>query len=769
MRFRLSVFFLLLTAAAQAAEIKGKVTNAVGGEALGRVEVVVLETKTSTVTSIGGEFDLPNLAPGSYTLRLNAVGYRMLTIPFALASADEVKQFSITMVPDNFHRTDKVDVHGDVFQAADSPATVETNLTSTEIRETSTVFADDPFRAVQTLPGVSAEGNNEFFAEFSVMGAPFSSVSIYIDDVLVPSPFHEIGTSAEGASLGVLTSEVVEEMNLMPAAYPEKFGDAAGAALDVRTREGSRGAPLFRITTGIAASEILGEGELGSAREGSWLFSARKSYINYLIRNRVQDAADVGFEDGDLKLNYDLTPRQNVSLFATDGHTNMAQNDPASLTNFEYANGNSDFTFARAGWRWTLSPRLLLDARGAYLREPDQLFNNAGILLTKTDHREWVGGAGMSWAWAPDDVLQAGWSERQLRDSQEQTGINSSGQLQQSLYVGTGLRQSGYLQQTLALLQSRVHILGSVRWDSLTGFNVHPFSQQISAALQAARSTQLQLAAGSYQQYSDLAEPFQSLCLPFGFMPEKSDHFTAAIEQRVGENTRVRLQAFDRQNSWAMGVLPGFDGQVGSVPSTPCPSFNRLPNSTYQRDYSRGVQLILQRRSANRLSGWLGYTLAQARERQYQVLFPIPPDAAIVAFPNSTFYYPTLDDQRHTLNVFATYRLRPSLSLSGKFLYGSGFPVPSGAYVEIGNGQYVAVGLNETRLSPYQRLDIRSDKDWAFQHWKLTLYAEVLNLTNHYNARYAYESAVNPATGQAQVQTLQGLPITPTAGLAFQF
>src|SRR5208337_3341674 len=126
MSIRLSVFLLLAVVAAHAAEIKGTVTNAVGGEALGRVEVVVLESKISVITSISGEFDIPNLAPGSYTLRLNAVGYRLLTIPFALETSADAKEFSITMVPDNFHRTDKVEVHGDVFQTADSPATAET-------------------------------------------------------------------------------------------------------------------------------------------------------------------------------------------------------------------------------------------------------------------------------------------------------------------------------------------------------------------------------------------------------------------------------------------------------------------------------------------------------------------------------------------------------------------------------------------------------------------------------------------------------------------
>src|SRR5579872_2644252 len=465
----LCVLFLLAAGTAHAAEIKGKVTNVVGGEALGRVEVMVLETKAVAVTSDTGEFSISNLATGSYTLRVNAVGYRLSTIPFTVDGTADVKEFSITLVPDNFRHTDQVEVHGDIFQISDSPATNELTLTSSEIREASTVFADDPFRAVQTLPGVSAEGNNEFFAEFSVMGAPFDDVGIYVDDVLVLNPFHEIGNFSEGASLGVLTSEVVDEMKLLPAAYPEKYGDTDGAALDVHTREGSRGSPLFRISAGIAATEILGEGGLGHKR-GSWLASARKSYINYLIRGRVQDAADVGFEDADLKLNYDLTPRQNVDFFLTDGHTNMTMSDPSSLANIQYANGKSDFTFARAGWAWTVNPRLLVDARTAYIREPDQLFNNADLVLTKTDHREWVGGGGVSWAWGRDELLQAGWSERGLRDSLYQVGVTNSGSLQSYSLAGTGVRQSAFVQQSASALGGFVHVMGRLSWDRFQSY-----------------------------------------------------------------------------------------------------------------------------------------------------------------------------------------------------------------------------------------------------------------------------------------------------------
>jgi len=57
--------------------------------------------------------------------------------------------------------------------------------------------------------------------------------------------------------------------------------------------------------------------------------------------------------------------------------------------------------------------------------------------------------------------------------------------------------------------------------------------------------------------------------------------------------------------------------------------------------------------------------------------------------------------------------------------------------------------------------------DWAFKRWKLALYGELLNTTNHYNPRYLYQT-IDPQ-GHISVTTEQGLPITPTAGVAFKF
>lgn len=756
----LAAVFLLVSSVLQAAEIKGKVANAIAGEALAQVDVSVLEGKIRTTTSLEGEFNLAHIGPGSYTLQFSAAGYRPLTIPITLQAENEVKEISVALVPDKFHRLEKVEVRSDVFQVSDSPATVETKITSSEIPEISTVFVDDPFRAVQALPGVSPQGNNELSAEFSVMGAPFSSVSIYIDDVMVQNPFHEINGLGEGVSLGTLTSDLVEEMKLMPAAYPERFGDSAGAALDIHTRDGSRNETLFRVTAGIAASEFLAEGPVGRSRRGAWLVSARDSYINYLNKEETQDSGDVGFYDGNVKVNYDLTPQENFSLYAAGSHT--SEHD-ASVTDInDFSNGKSDFGLGLAAWRWTISPNLLVQARGAFLREPTDLRDPEGVIANSYDYWEKVGSAAMTWNWARDQLLDAGWSTRRIGEIYGSANFDpNTGLLSTDRFGGSAWRNSGYAQQASSLLQGRLHVLGGVRWDQLENLGLRPFSPQASMALRLAAATEVQLAAGRYQQFPAI-EQWSGQCFPFGPLPEKSDHYTAAVEQRFGENTQLRLQGFDRRDSFSLGSVPG---KFDSNPSPGnCPQeMQALPDSVYRRDFSRGVQLMLQRRGAGRLSGWVGYTLASAQTRTYSL--PIPFYVGTAGYLN-TPYSPTPEDQRHSLNVFGMYRLRPSVNLSGKFFYGSGFPVPTGIFVQVGTS-YQQIGVESLRL-PYERLDLRTDKGWAFRRCKLTLYGEVLNVTNHYNARYVF-SSLTPATGQAQVEIQQGLPITPTAGLAFQF
>jgi len=254
-------------------------------------------------------------------------------------------------------------VKGDVFQGEDSPAVIETNLTASEIRETSTVLADDPFRAIQTLPGVSASGNNDFYAQFSVMGEPSRTPAPTSTAFSCRNHFNGLTNISEGATLSIMTSESIEDIKLLPVAYPEKFGDAVGAALDLPHATVAGQVPSFaRPSDSQTPNCWEKESWVPAAGAHGWQ-SARKSYLGYLLRNRLNDNyVDVSFYDAALKLTYDLRPNQTITFYGVGGHTfaNLLtpQNggDPNS-----FKRGTNDFIMARTGWRWTVNPRFLLD------------------------------------------------------------------------------------------------------------------------------------------------------------------------------------------------------------------------------------------------------------------------------------------------------------------------------------------------------------------------------------------------------------------------
>jgi hypothetical protein len=761
MKIALIVWALLLGCSAYAAEIKGKVISATGGEPLRRVHVSVLERKLSAVTAEDGSFRIPDVPPGKYTLQVAAVGYRLVNTNFEVTADGGDKEFSITLAPETLRRTEVVDVKGDIFHGDNPAIPSQLNLTPQELKESATVLANDPFRSVQALPGVTLVASNDFFGEFNVLGAPFEQVGIYVDDVWVPQPFHTVPGFSDGGSLSIFSTETLQDINLMEVAYPVRYADDSGAALAIHTREGSRTRPHFTISAGLADSEFVGEGGLGSAGKGSWLVSARASYLSYLIRNRIDDpSTDVSFEDGSIKLNYDLTPKHSLSLFTLIGHTDTTHSEPNADVN-TINTGDNDLDLVRLGWRYAATPKLLLDTNASYIRQRFAINNSSDVALNTDYYGEWEGGTRAVWNWNKTSVMEAGYTLRRLRDSGFFRFIDIS---QPAFFLGgvsddTGLHQSGFAQQSTSLFGNRLHLMAGIRWDQISEVDFHPVTPQVSAAWQLASRTEVQFGYGRYAQFPDF-QTLASVCTQPRFsggpinepqeLLRRSDQYTAAIEQRISENIRVRVEGFARENK----------DNLGSAVLTPTSCSAIKPDPTLapftSKDNSRGMQVILQRRSANRLSGWVGYTLNYSRQ---SFVFQVDPVTGLPAFLN----IPTPTDQRHTLNAFAMYRVTPTVSLSGKMIYGSGIPISTVAVV---NGNLLGPG--KTIFGPYQRLDLRCDKAWAFERWKMTLYVEGLNMTNHDNPRFV-GAAFNAATHQFTAITEQGFPITPTAGVTFEF
>jgi hypothetical protein len=163
---------------------------------------------------------------------------------------------------------------------------------------------------------------------------------------------------------------------------------------------------------------------------------------------------------------------------------------------------------------------------------------------------------------------------------------------------------------------------------------------------------------------------------------------------------------------------------------------------------------MLQRRSANRLTGWIGYTLGYNRQW----------DHATQTWFNSD------NDIRHALNLYAAYRLRPSVNVSTRFNYGTGAPVPG--YFQVADfslldAQTIIAQRNTSRLPGYERWDLRLNKSFVHPRWKMTLYGELLNTLNHKNLRYL--GIVGDYTNLGLANLASSLPRLPVVGISVEF
>ncbi len=751
---RVAVLLFLAGLAARAAVVSGVVTDARGGEPLANVAVRLGKAELRAVSDAAGRFAIPDVPPGDYTLAVSTVGYHTVNRPFRVEAAEETKQFEIVLSPDSFRRTDTVEVTAGPFETArqDSPSTL--TLAGNDIKNLASVLADDPLRAVQSLPGVTS--NNDFDARFSLRGADYSRIGLFLDNVLLHQPFHMLAGQNVTGSGAAFNGDMVENLELHEGAFPQRFEDRSAGILDVHTRDGSRSATTFRAEASMSNAGFVAEGPLKAPfsrkNRGSWLVATRKSYLQYIIgRIAPNDGSSLvfGLEDVQGRFTYDLTPKNNLTLYVLESFSSLDRSKATGLGLNSLARAGYNYTLGNLGWKFTPSARVAIVTHAAWMREKYDNNSPGGLRLGDGFYGEWVANTSGSWTEGANATLDFGASVRRLRNegfTAQYQSLTSPARLLDH-FNGTGALGGGFVQQSWTALGGRLHLSAGVRGDHHSIDGVSTGTPQASASMIVTASTRVQLGWGQYAQFPEVS----LLTSPLGgrgLLPIRSNHALAAVEQRFTERLRFRAEFYnraDRDLPFQPLADPRFTaGKVFVPPVGPA-------YTTSLRGYSRGAEFFVQRTSANRFTGWVSYAYGGTGMREGVTGARFPSDF----------------DQRHTVNIYGSYRLRPSVNLSLHSSYGSGFPIPG--YLTRTNGVYfLAPARNQLRLDYYQRTDIRVNKSWTRDKWKITFYGELINLTNRTNYLFDSLNSYNTKTGQTSVTLDKMLPILPSVGILFE-
>jgi hypothetical protein len=737
-----TISFLLLSVlfARAQSEIKGTVRDAVSGEALAKVRVIAPQTES--FTDAQGAFRIA----GGGELKFSLVGYRTLLVQPAGENLD------VRLTPDGMTQRDRLEVRESPFDAQVESSTSERTLSAAELRNLSGVIANDPLRAAQSLPGVAS--SNDFVATFSVRGGDFSRVGIFLDGVLLNNPLHSTAGQQSSGSLSMVGSDVIEELTLHAGAPPTRYMDRNNAVVDLRVREGSTQAPMFRWTAGVAASSFLAEGPLRRKGEtrGSWLASVRKSYLQYLLQKaNAIDSLAFGFLDAQAKLAYQITPRQQWTLGFFNGASNLDRSQArATLGVNSILEGSYHFTNLQLGHRYVPNDRVLLSSKFAWLRERSDNRNPQQLPLQGGGYAEWVANSDAEYRWGPGGALRGG----SLRGGLSLRRIHDDGFIARYIFNplslrrrdpwgATAIRGGGYVEQTWHKGILQLH--AGARVDDSSNTQPQTVSPHSGLRLRLATGTQFFASWSQAVQYSPLSSLTIANLGNANLAPSRAIHAVAGIEQSLSSWMRLRVELFNRADR-DLTVQPLADPRLlpnGQVFIPPVAA--RFESSV--RGYARGFEIFLQRRSANRWNGWVSYAHLRTGMRDGITLARYVADT----------------EQRHTINGYASYRISASVNLSARYSYGSNFPVP-GFYVQRGSDFFLSRERNRARLPAYHRTDFRIDKQFERKRWRGVLFVELMNAANASNRAFDSYNGFNATTQRANLSFLNLFPIVPAAG-----
>lgn len=729
---------------AQSGTIRGTVVDGSTGGPLSGVVVVLEGSDGQAVTGPDGAFSFAGVAVGRHTLFVSLIGYALArpvvdvtkggttTVVVPLAGGTGAYNETVTIVADPFRGT-----------ASAVPAAMV--LTSAEILELRGVLTDDPLRAVQALPSVAT--GDDFRSEFSVRGSDYAHLGLTIDDMPIGWPVHTVRDREAEGSISLVNGDVIESAALLAGAYPQDRPGRTGAWLDLTMREGSRGGRRIHGSLSASAASAVLEGPL--RRRGSWLVSARRSYLQWLLDRMDEDGGTAfGFTDVQAKLVVDATSRQQLQVTVVGGRAKL-RDEHARPDQNSVGHATARTGLVSLGLRSTRGSTLVLTQRLAVAATDFRTDATLGATLADGSSSRLAYRASLDWAAAPALSLNAGMYVQ--REGTHEAYIRFQQVPRGPSYAITE-RVNGSASMGLAHVRAawrigrRLSVDAGVMEDGSTLVRSSAWSPWL--LLRAPLRAGMMLRAGfdRHRQVPGIDQVAGTFA-GVGVRRERARQVEVALEQQIAPALRWQVTAYDRRERDILrlhGSEAYIEGERIVLPSA-APFWAQTLSGT-----SRGIEVQVQRRATSGLTGWIGYAYGRARSADRS--------------RREAFWGDF--DQRHTLNLFAQQRLSARTSVSGKLRVGSNFPIP-GYLTERGGALWLGSSRNAVRLPRYVRLDLRANHTFNLDRRRLTLFVEAINLLDRDN--YAADTVRIQASGRVTGERHSLFPFLPSAGLVIDF
>ncbi len=603
-------------------------------------------------------------------------------------------------------------------------------LSRAEVRQIPGTFGD-PFRAIETMPGVTPVVSGLPF--FFVRGAPPGNVGYFLDGIRVPLLFHV------GIGPSVVHPALIDRVDLHPAAYPARFGRFAGGIVSgeiVEPVPELHGEYNLRLFDAGALAEAPFAGGRGTA-----LVGGRYSYTAALLTALSSDIL-LEYWDYQVRVSHDLGRDDRVGVLAFGSHDFLAQKSPSGPitlfgTDFHRVDARYD---RRLGDRGKLRTAVTVGRDTSRAQQQDRSVVDH-VFATRTE---------LTYRAAPTALVRAG-TDLQLDTYEVDLGpidFSPAARAVVRYFPSRTDLALGARADVVLDVQPGFEVTPGVRVDlyGSDGVGAVGVDPRLATRTSVTETLALLTTFGVAHQPPAFVVP-----LP-GFQPgglrgglQKAVQQSAGVELRLDEATTATTTVFQNAffdmtdplgvaersiNGCPPGAFPtdSLSGDYGFSPNEPilC-GIPRFPPGTVGPDrsggfgqagdsaggrraaaafevrtmgWSRGLEIYVKRKMTRRIGGYVSYTLSRS----------------VRSFERRSFV--ATFDRTHVANAAAAYDLGRLWRAGVRGTFYTGLPKAP----DPSDGS--------TRLPPFFRLDVRLEKRWQLGEvsW-ISFVAEWMNAT----------------------------------------
>lgn len=763
MKTQLFIFILILgsiltaqsPAPRQFGSLVGSIVNGSTKEPIVGATVVLQGTTRGAASDIDGKFTIDAMPVGTYVVRISALGF------VAMAKTDVViaagKQTSITAeLQESILEFEGVTVTSEYFQKnPDAPISMQV-LDAEEIRRLPGGL-EDVVRAISILPGVAQvqNGRNDLIVRG---GAP--SENLYVIDNIEVSNINHFGTQgASGGPLSYINLDFVNETSFKTGGFGAKYGDKLSSVLTIDLKDGRTDRIGGKAT--ISASQFGLNLEGPTDEHGSFLFSARRSYLDFIFK-----AAGFGFvpEYWDFlgKVNYKISPKDQItilSIVALDNVKLFNDTEEKRYDNSRILSSDQQQFLGGATWRHLFNKGFTtLTASSSYIEYNFIQSDSLLVPIFKSSSDE------LESSLRGDIVIQLSkGSELSIGSVLKYIDFNSTIILPtpfwtnfgQQLSVNstldtTAVKSAGYIQLSHNITpQIRMTVGARIDYFNLIKNNT-AFSPRFSISYAASPELTFTTSIGKYHQAPSyiwlVANPVNK-----NLNYVSVNQYVGGIEYLLQQDVKVSIEGYVKNYSdYPTSVVrpylvlantgAGFGGSQDGYAS-----FGLDPLVSNGSGEAHGLELFLQKKLSD--IPYYGLVSISWNEARFKALDGIS--------RASTF------DQRWIVNMGGGYILNELWEFSGKLRFVTGRP-----YTPYNpDGTQNVANYNSVRIGNNHSVDLRIDRRWNFERWNLITY---IDLQNIYNRKALDVPIYDERTGTVK-QSEGGIGLLPSIGVSAEF